>query len=87
MKHTLTPWRAEKWTSHAPRTVLIDDPAVLAGKRVVAECERDEDAAFIVMACNVHYQLVAALRRIVDEPADGEPWVIASEALAAVGAL
>lgn len=58
MNHTPTPYRAECWTSHAPRTVLVDDPAMLSGKRVVAECEREEDAAFIVTACGAHATLL-----------------------------
>lgn len=61
-KHTQTPWRAECWSNHAPRTVLVDDVSVLSGKRVVAECERDEDAAYIVKAVNAHDKLVSALR-------------------------
>jgi hypothetical protein len=62
--HTATPWRAECWTCHAPVTVLVDDASDLTGKRVVAECEREEDAAFIVKACGAHHKLVNALDEI-----------------------
>lgn len=54
--HTAGKWYAANWTSHAPRTVLVDDASALTGKRVIAECERDEDAAFIVYAVNSHDQ-------------------------------
>lgn len=62
LNHTMTPWRTEHWSRHAATTVLVDDASVLTGKRVVAECEREEDAAFIVQACNSHDQLVAAAK-------------------------
>lgn len=59
--YTPKPWYAANWTCHAPVTVLIDDASVMTGKRVIAECEREEDAAFIVRACNAHASLVNAL--------------------------
>lgn len=61
-KHTPTPWRTERWTSHALATVLVDDLSTITGKRIVAECDREEDAAFIAHACNSHEQLVTALK-------------------------
>jgi len=64
--HTPTPWYAACWSCHAPRTILVNDASRLTGKRVIAECDRDEDAAFIVRACNSHEQLVAALREIIN---------------------
>jgi hypothetical protein len=64
--HTATPWRAECWTCHAPVTVLIDDASDLTGKRVVAECEREEDAAFIVRACNAFDSMHLALVMVAD---------------------
>ena len=48
-KHTAGPWRAEAWRCHAVTTVLIDDDSVLTGKRVIAECEREEDAKAIAV--------------------------------------
>ncbi|WP_227242455.1 hypothetical protein [Paraburkholderia caribensis] len=42
--HTPGPWRAEAWTCHAATTVLVDDAAVVTGKRVIAEFESEEDA-------------------------------------------
>lgn len=51
-KHTPEPWRAQAWSSHAARTVLVDDPAALTGKRVIAECDTEEDARRIVACVN-----------------------------------
>jgi hypothetical protein len=93
--HTPTPWYAANWTCHAPRTVLVDDASTLTGKRVIAECDRDEDAAFVVRACNSYEQLVAALRTIKTQGI-GPDWTAeqaaefmkqhAAEALAALAA-
>jgi hypothetical protein len=66
-EHTATPWRTENWTCHAPRTVLVDDQSAITGKRIVAECETDEDAAFIVTACNAHARLTAEIAALVAE--------------------
>ena len=59
---TPLPWKSDKWTSHAPRTVLIDDDACITGKRVVAECEEATDAAYVVHACNAYPRLIEALK-------------------------
>lgn len=49
-KHTPGPWRAEEWRCHAATTVLVDDDTCLTGKRVIAECETEEDAHLIAAA-------------------------------------
>jgi hypothetical protein len=89
--HTPTPWYAANWTCHAPVTILIDDASDLTGKRVIAECEREEDAAFIVRACNSHEQLIQALRDIINyaESCDDDSVELdnARLALAAAGAV
>lgn len=61
---TPLPWEADKWTSHAPRTVLIVDATCITGKRVVAECEESTDAAYIVAACNAYPRLVDEIQRL-----------------------
>lgn len=48
-KHTAGPWRAEAWRCHAVTTVLVDNDSMLTGKRVIAECEREEDARAIAV--------------------------------------
>jgi hypothetical protein len=60
---TPTPWYAAHWTRHAASTVLINDTSTLTGKRMVADCETEADATFIVQACNSHGLLLAALER------------------------
>jgi hypothetical protein len=69
-KHTATPWRTECWLNHAPRAIVVDDASIIGGKRVVATCGRDEDAAFIVRACNAHRALVAAAHKALAECVD-----------------
>lgn len=44
LKHTPGPWRAEYWRCNAKTTVLVDDAAIVTGKRVIAEFETEEDA-------------------------------------------
>jgi hypothetical protein len=44
IRHTPGPWCAEKWRRHAATTVLVDDPSVVTGKRVIAEFESTDDA-------------------------------------------
>lgn len=64
---TPLPWAAQRWSSHAPTTVLIDDQAHPLGKRVVADCEafdakeRVIDAAYIAHAANAYPKLIEAL--------------------------
>lgn len=73
--YTPTPWYAGHWTRHAASTILVDDPSALTGKRVIAECNREEDAAFIVLACNSHASLVNALTLLAEKVrAEGGDW-------------
>ncbi|MEX3961651.1 hypothetical protein AB4Y42_05445 [Paraburkholderia sp. EG286B] len=55
LKHTPGPWRAAEWSCHAATTVLVDDPSIVTGKRVIAECDAEDDA-----------QVIAALPELVD---------------------
>ena len=48
--HTPAPWAAIKWSCHAKTTVVVDDPTVVTGKRVVAEADSEEDARLIAAA-------------------------------------
>jgi hypothetical protein len=43
-------WRAIEWTRHAATTVVVDDPTCVTGKRVIAECEIEDDARLIAAA-------------------------------------
>ena len=43
-------WYARNWTSHAATTVVVDDPTVIAGVRVVAECEDEQTARLLAEA-------------------------------------
>ena len=53
-------WTAIAWTRHSTTSVVVDDPSFITGRRVVAECE-DEDEARLVSAAP---ELLAALKRI-----------------------
>jgi hypothetical protein len=92
-KHSPMPWYAACWSSHAANTVLVDDASALTGKRTIAECDREEDADFIVRACNAHEQLVDVVKemmqlgdRLVDDIYGYEFVQKAKAALAAAGA-
>jgi hypothetical protein len=52
--------KAIRWTCHAATTVVKDDPSVLTGTRVIAECETEEYARLFAAAPG----LLAALRQI-----------------------
>lgn len=43
-------WKAIKWSCHARTTVVVDDESVVTGKRVIAECETEDDARLIAAA-------------------------------------
>jgi hypothetical protein len=50
MSAALTPgdWYAAEWSMRAVTTVMVNDPtAGILGKRVVAECETEDDARLI----------------------------------------
>lgn len=49
-KHTPGTWQAINWTYHSTSTVVVDDPSVVTGKRVIAECATEEDANLIAAA-------------------------------------
>lgn len=61
-KHTPGPWRAEEWSCHARTTVLVDDASIITGKRVIAECESEEDARLIAASPD----LLAVLIELTD---------------------
>src|SRR5882672_1932226 len=43
-------WIASAWTRHSETTVLADDAESITGKRVVAECEREDEARMVAAA-------------------------------------
>jgi hypothetical protein len=57
-------WYAAAWSCHAKTTVVVDDPTVLTGKRVIAECETEEDA-----------RLTAAARELLAACERAEQWL------------
>jgi hypothetical protein len=67
LKPSLGPWSVRAWTSHARTTIVQDIGGVV---NVIAECgghgrfsaQDEADAAEIVLRCNAHADLVAALR-------------------------
>lgn len=69
---TPVPWSAQRWTNHAARTVLVDDPSAITGKKLVADCPETGDAAYLVHAANAYPALIAACRAALSQgPSDG----------------
>ncbi|MEX3555815.1 MAG: hypothetical protein VB131_04175 [Burkholderia gladioli] len=75
IKHTRGPWRAEAWSCHAATSVLVDDASIVTGKRVIAECETEEDAHLVAaspdLASALHLVasktvLTSGIRAVVD---------------------
>lgn len=62
--NTPAPWRAEPWTCHAATTILVDDASIVTGKRIVAECESEEDARLIAAAPDLLEFAVFVMRGI-----------------------
>lgn len=62
-KHTPGTWQAINWTYHSTSTVVVDDPSVVTGKRVIAECATEEDARLIAAAPD----LLEALQTLLEE--------------------
>jgi len=56
-------WQAIRWTSHAAVTVVVDDATTITGRRVIAECETEEDARLIAATPNMKRALAALLKR------------------------
>ena len=56
-------WYARPWTSHAATTVVVDDPTVITGVRVVAECEDEQTARLLAEAP----AMLAALQAMLHE--------------------
>ena len=61
-KHTPGEWQAINWTYHSTSTVVVDDPSVVSGKRVIAECATEEDARLIAAAPELLRALLGALQ-------------------------
>lgn len=59
--------KAIKWTSHAATTVVVDDPSVFTGKRVIAECDTEEHATLFAAAETMLNALIAVSRYTRDE--------------------
>lgn len=56
-------WYARVWTCHAATTVVIDDPTVITGVRVIAQCEDEQTARLVAEAP----ALLAALQAMLHE--------------------
>jgi hypothetical protein len=56
-------WTAIAWTRHSTTSVVVDDPAFITGRRVVAECENEDEARLIAAAP----ALLAACRVALDQ--------------------
>lgn len=61
-KATQGAWFAQNWTRHAASSVLIDDASVVTGKRLLADCDNEHDAALIVALVNGLPELLEALK-------------------------
>jgi hypothetical protein len=56
-------WSAVRWTSNEVTSVVIDDAAALTGKRVIAECDSEDEARLIAAAPD----LLMACERLFNE--------------------
>jgi|GEM_PF-5341696 len=65
-KHTPGQWYAIQWSRHAATTVVVDDPTLLLGKRVIAECETEADARLVAAT----QDLLALAHQIATECGD-----------------
>lgn len=54
-------WQAIEWTRHAATSVVVDDSTCVTGKRLIAECETEDDARLIADAPRMFAE-VARLR-------------------------
>lgn len=59
--HTQGEWKAIRWTTHAATTVVVEDATAYTGKRVIAECDTEDDAALIAAAP----KMLAMLRKML----------------------
>lgn len=64
-KHTPGPWHAQHWTRHAAATVLVDDASEVTGKRVIADCGTEADAALIAAAPDLLLALVKLTNEVM----------------------
>ena len=71
-------WQALKWTRHSRTTVVADDPRIVTGKRVIAECESEDVARLVAVAP----RLLAALRKLQANPNDPRSHRVALDAIA-----
>lgn len=62
--HTAGQWEAVAWSRHAKTTVVAPDPFVVTGKRIVAECETEDDALLIAAAPELLVALQEAIETI-----------------------
>ena len=79
MKHTPTPWRADsgpELSAHIGPYVYGPDnvPVAYVDYQHVGDgALSNENAAFIVRACNAHDDLVAAVEELLEHLADNDP--------------
>lgn len=83
-KHTSGVWRAQCWTSHAPVTVVVDDPERFTGVRVIAECESEDDAMLVSAAKELLEALRGMLDAFVEDPLDANTDSAIEKAYAAI---
>ncbi|MFT4171780.1 MAG: hypothetical protein QM639_04420 [Rhodocyclaceae bacterium] len=73
-QHTQGPWQATHWRCHANTTVVVGDPSVLTGKRVIADVETTEaDARLVAAAPDLPASLVKLLDAVCSNHEGGSP--------------
>jgi hypothetical protein len=63
-------WIARPWTGHDATSVIVEDKFGIAGNRVVAQCDREDEARLIAAAP----ELLAALQPFVSFNSS-EEWI------------
>lgn len=71
MSAQLTPgvWRVREWTRHAATTVVVDDPSIVTGIRVIADCESEDDARLFAASREL-LQALQGVLRVADRKTD-----------------
>jgi len=66
-QHTALPWRFEVGVEDSEGEFYVCHSGTVCDATTVCNPPNEHDAAFIVRACNSHYQLVSALREAIEE--------------------